>query len=49
MLHSPLDIFAKQTAPVVEEYRRRGILREIDAVGEPSDVFQRLQPQGGVA
>jgi adenylate kinase len=33
-----LEVFARQTLPIVEGYRSRGLLREVDGTGEPSEV-----------
>jgi adenylate kinase len=45
-----LDVFEKQTAPVVAEYRKQGLLQEIPAAGAPeaifADVMKRLKPRG---
>jgi adenylate kinase family enzyme len=35
-------VFADATRPVVEFYRRRGILREVDGTGTPRQVFERV-------
>ena len=37
-----LETYAAQTAPVVDYYRERGVLREIDGTGEPAAVYSRL-------
>jgi len=37
-----MDVYARETAPVLDYYRRAGILREISGVGEPEDVFLRV-------
>ncbi|MCS6946881.1 MAG: adenylate kinase [Steroidobacteraceae bacterium] len=37
-----LAVYDEQTRPVVEYYRRQGILREIDADGEPMEVTARV-------
>ena len=49
---SRLEVYEKQTRPLVAYYRRRGLLRKVDAVGELGDVFARLEkvlPAPGVA
>jgi adenylate kinase len=38
-----LRVFAEQTLPVVETYRRRNLLQEVDAAGLPAQVAERLQ------
>jgi len=37
-----LATYAEQTAPVVDYYRAKGILREVDGIGELSDVYDRI-------
>jgi adenylate kinase len=37
-----LEVFARQTLPIVEGYRSRGLLREVDGTGEPPDVAARV-------
>jgi adenylate kinase len=37
-----LDVYDAQTAPLVDYYRQRGILREIDGVGKVEDIQNRL-------
>jgi adenylate kinase len=38
-----LNVYAQQTAPLVDYYRRRSILADIDASGSPDEVFQRVR------
>ncbi len=38
-----LKVYAEQTAPLLEFYRGRGVLREVDAAGRPEEVGQRLR------
>jgi adenylate kinase len=38
-----LRVYREQTLPAVEAYRERGLLREIEACGEPAAVHERLQ------
>ena len=40
---SRLEVYEKQTRPLVSYYRRRGLLKKVDAEGELSEVFQRLE------
>jgi len=44
-----LRVYREQTAPVAEIYRRRGILRVIDGVGDAADVHRRLRAEVGRA
>jgi adenylate kinase len=37
-----LKVYDNQTAPLVDYYRQRGILREIDGVGNAEDIGHRL-------
>lgn len=45
-----LDVYDAQTAPLVDYYRQRGILREIDGVGKVEDIQNRvIQALGDLA
>ena len=37
-----MDVYARETAPVLEHYRAAGVLREIDGTGERDEVFRRV-------
>jgi len=37
-----LELYERETAPVIDYYRARGMLSVIDGVGEGDDVFERL-------
>ena len=37
-----LEVYGKQTKPLYELYSERGLLKEMNAVGTPDEVFQRL-------
>lgn len=37
-----MDVYEKQTAPVLDYYRGSGRVSEIDGMGTPDDVFKRL-------
>ena len=37
-----MDVYVRETAPVLEHYRRAGLLREIDGTGAREDVFRRV-------
>jgi adenylate kinase len=41
-IHHRLDVYQAQTLPLVEYYRRRGILVEIDAVGPVDVITERI-------
>ena len=36
------ELYAEQTEPLIEVYRERGILVELDGVGEVDDVTKRI-------
>lgn len=38
-----LEIFYRDTTPVIEKYRRDGKLVEIDGMGSPAEVFERIK------
>lgn len=38
-----MEVYKKQTAPLVDYYRKRGILATIDALGTPDEVFERIR------
>jgi len=44
-----LEVYARQTLPIVEGYLARGVLREVNGVGEPQDVAVRLRLAVGQA
>ncbi len=37
-----LELYESQTVPIIEYYRNRGLLVEVDGVGEGDEVFKRL-------
>lgn len=38
-----LRVYHEQTAPLIDYYRQRSLLRVVDAEGTPEEVYQRLQ------
>jgi len=42
VIRGRLEVYARQTAPVLDYYRRRGLLRDVDGVGRPEDVTGRI-------
>lgn len=38
-----LEVYVRQTAPVLEHYRAAGLLREVDGVGTPAEVSGRIE------
>ncbi|UCC66111.1 MAG: adenylate kinase [Deltaproteobacteria bacterium] len=41
-IRARLQVYEKQTAPLIEYYRKKGLLRSIDGVGEIKVIFQRI-------
>jgi len=37
-----LRLYAESTEPLINYYRERGVLREVDAMGTPDEVFDRV-------
>jgi adenylate kinase len=37
-----LELYEQETVPMIEYYRERGVLAEVDGVGDGDDVFERL-------
>ena len=44
-----LDVYARETAPLVAYYERDGVLRNVDASGLPADVYAAIQRAIGKA
>jgi adenylate kinase len=38
-----LEVYTRQTAPVLEHYRGAGILFDVDGVGKPEEVTGRIE------
>jgi adenylate kinase len=38
-----MDVYKKQTAPLLDYYRKQGVLVTINAMGSPDEVFERIQ------
>jgi adenylate kinase len=38
-----LQVYEEQTAPVLDYYRRQSLLREVDGLGTPDEVFGRIE------
>jgi adenylate kinase len=43
VIRNRLEVYARATVPVMEAYRERSTLREVDASGTPTEVFERLK------
>jgi adenylate kinase len=41
-IQTRLDLYARQTLPIVEHYQHVGILEVVDGVGHPDEVFERI-------
>lgn len=44
-IHARLDVYDRATAPLVDYYRTRGLLRDVDGVGSPAQVLDRVLAQ----
>jgi adenylate kinase len=42
MIGARLNVYEKQTAPLVDYYKTKGLLREIDGTGEVEEVQDRI-------
>lgn len=42
-IRNRMDVYKKQTAPLVEYYEARGSLRRVDGMGDINDIYARLQ------
>lgn len=40
-----LEVYDRQTTPVLNQYRERGLLREVEGVGSPEQVLERILDQ----
>lgn len=38
-----LEVYESQTKPLIDYYKKKGLIKEIDASVKPSDVFERLK------
>ena len=41
-IRARLDVYDRQTAPLLDYYRNRGLLRDIDGAGAPAEVSHRI-------
>jgi adenylate kinase len=41
-IRNRLEVYERQTAPLIEYYRERGLLKTVDATGEVDAVYRRL-------
>ena len=42
-IHNRLEVYQRQTYPLIEYYRSRGLLLDIDASGTPEEVFAAMR------
>lgn len=42
-IHKRLEVYKEQTAPLIEYYGSEGLLKNIEGVGSPSEIFQRIK------
>ena len=42
-IEARMEVYDRQTAPLLELYRKKGLLRTIDAMGTPDEVFRRIR------
>lgn len=42
IIRARLEVYRKETAPLLQYFQRRGVLREIDGTGSSGEVFQRV-------
>jgi len=47
-IRNRLEVYRKQTAPLIEHYEQRGLLKRVDAEGTPDEVYQRLTAALGI-
>ena len=48
-IRARLDVYERQTAPLLDYYRNRGLLREIDGTAAPAEVSRRIFDSVGAA
>jgi adenylate kinase len=48
-IRNRLQVYEKQTAPLIEYYRNRGVLKTVDATGEVDSVYRRFKQAIGLA
>ena len=42
VIRDRLAVYERQTLPIADVYRERGLLTDMDAIGDPDDVFERV-------
>ena len=48
-IRNRLKVYERQTAPLIDYYKRRGFLKVVDATGEVDDVYARLAKTLGIS
>jgi len=48
-IRNRLEVYERQTAPLIEYYRERGLLKTVDATGEVDAVYARLLRAAGIS
>lgn len=43
IIRARLENYARQTQPLLDYYRKRGLLHEVDGIGTPDQVFERIK------
>lgn len=43
VINNRLDVYARETAPLIEHYEAKGILEKVDGLGTIDEVFGRIQ------
>jgi adenylate kinase len=43
VLHDRLEVYERETAPLIERYEARGLLRRVDGSGPPDEVYPRVR------
>ena len=38
-----LDVYAEQTEPLIDYYKKKGLIKEVDSSPKPSEVFELLK------
>ena len=47
VIRERLEVYDRQTLPIAETYRQRGLLTELDATGDPDEVFELVRQSLG--
>ncbi len=47
-IRNRLQVYERQTAPLIEYYQKRGLLKKVEATGDVNDVYARLKKAVGL-